>query len=80
VFYDVFVLVQSNGEIFFEARDLGNQEVRARAYIPDEGEFPKMPRGLNGIQEGETPLAAIESMRQHLIDVKSLARRQSAVI
>jgi hypothetical protein len=65
VFYDVFVLIQRNGEIFFEARDLGNQEVLARAYIPDEG---------------ETPLAAIESMRQHLIDVKSLARRQSAVI
>lgn len=78
-FYEIYV-TRVDGELNFEAKDLDTGKVLAILSTPDEGEFPKMPtRGLSGIKEGETPTAAIESMRQHLINIKDLARRQAPV-
>jgi hypothetical protein len=76
MFYEVFV-TRINGDVCFEAKDIDSGKVLAILSTSDDGEFPKMPtRGLNGIREGETPLAAIESMRQSLISIKGLARRE----
>jgi hypothetical protein len=76
MFYEILV-TRVAGELRFKAIDLDTCKVLAMLITLDEGEFPKLPtRGLSGIKEGETPTAAIESMRQSLVSIKGLARRQ----
>jgi hypothetical protein len=79
MFYEILV-TRVAGELRFKAKDLDGGNLLAILIIPDGGEFPKLPaKGLCSIKEGETPLAAIESLRQTLINIKGLARRQEPV-